>query len=343
MIRQPNAGSRLLAALAAIALGLAGTVGASAAVVLDQEQPIFLDEAERGSLVIGSVSEQKLAQTVEAGRTGLLVRIDLPVGCIGTGDLVLTITELTSAGLPGGRTLGVTRTPAASLLATSPLTFRTIHLRMPIRVDAGDRFAIVLDVAGAECRLLAGPDGDPYTRGQAFFDARPNPPGWVRFGSVSSTYDDLAFKTWVSVPSGHGSTGFCELPTGPPHLGGPGPVILPFPVWVPLCRCLEDPGLRSVRCGLFLPDLFLFREVPGPIEAGQEFEVRWVAIPLVDGAHTPVVLETLPQGLSGKGESKIDFGQDLKAFQPVERRIPLVAGEEVDLKGWMIEYVWPQR
>ena len=119
---------------------------AAAAVVLDQEQPVFVAPPERGFLAIGSEVQQKLAQTVTAGRSGWVVRIDLPVGCVGSGDLVLTLTDVTAAGLPGDRALGTTRVPAADLYPTEPSSFREIPLAAPIALRAGERFAITLDV-----------------------------------------------------------------------------------------------------------------------------------------------------------------------------------------------------
>jgi len=335
--------SRRLIVLAG-ALGLAGMAAAPAPVtaqaVLDQEQAAFVSMPDGPHLAIGSDSEQKLAQTVTAGRNGALSRIDLPVACVGSGDLVVRITDVTRGGEPGSRVLSTTRVPAERLLGTVPPSFSEIPLDAPVTMTSGQRFAITLEVAGPRCTLSAGPDGDPYGRGTAFFDARPNPPGWAPLRSISSPYDDLPFKTWVDVGTSGGAAGFCTLSSGPLHLGGPGPVTLPFPAWVPACRCFTDPGLRGERCGLFLPELVLIRETPRPIASGQQFALRWILVPLVDGPETPLIIESLPQGFSPGQELKIDFGRNLKAYSPVVREFPLVAGEESNLDDWRIEYRW---
>jgi hypothetical protein len=54
----------------------------------------------------------------------------------------------------------------------------------------------VLSSAG-DCAVWAGPVGDPYTGGHAWFDARPNAPHvWVR-ANVGTGRDDLPFQTFV--------------------------------------------------------------------------------------------------------------------------------------------------
>jgi hypothetical protein len=320
-----------------VAICLLAAVPAAATAVLDQEQPVF--GTDEFTHAIGGSSEQKLAQTVTAGRRGSLVQVDLPVVCSEGAELIVKITELDATGRPSGAVLSTTRVPGAALFATDPPTFRSIVLADPPFMAVGNRFAVVLEATGASCSLRPGPIGNAYGGGSAFFDARPNPPGWLALKGFRDTPHDLPFKTWVDVPSG-GRSGFCSIPTSPPHLGGPGPVTLPFPAWVPLCRCVSDRGLRDFRCGLFLPELFLLRELLPPMQ-GMPARIRWTAMPLVDDPMVPRILESPPQG-AGFDEERIDFGSGLTALEPVTRIFELPAGKAVELDGWTVRYAWPE-
>ncbi len=324
-------------AVAAAALCLLVAAPAAATVVLDQEQPVFV--ADGPSHAVGGSSEQKLAQTVTAGRRGRLVQVDLPVSCVEGAVLSLKITEVDTSGRPGGAVLSTTTVPASELFATDPAIFRSIVLTDPPFLNVGDAFAVVLEAEGASCGVRPGPIGDAYDRGSAYFDARPNPPGWISLKGFRDTPHDLPFKTWVDVPSG-GRSGFCSIPTAPPHLGGPGPVSLPFPAWVPLCRCFGDPGLREARCGLFLPDLFLVRELL-PRMQGMPARIRWTALPLANDPVVPRILELPPAGAGLEGQG-IDLGAGFTALEPVSRTIEIPGGKGFDLEGWTVEYAWPE-
>lgn len=78
---------------------------------------------------------------------------------------------------------------------------------------------------------------------------------------------------------------------------------LPFPNWVPLCRCLQDPGLRSLGCRFVHPDLIGFRRVPWPIAAGESFEIAWEITPTRELAAPVVITEELPAGF-GPGQAQ---------------------------------------
>jgi CheY-like chemotaxis protein len=250
---------------------------------VDQQQPVF--DAAVGAWAIGGPSAQKLAQTVRVGIAGLLTEIHIPVGCT-DGTLIVEIVQL-GGDRPGTRILGSTAVAAAGF-SGRPADFRVIRLASPIRMRVDDRFAIVLRNVTGVCGLLKSPGGDTYLPGDAFFDARPNPPGWIPNRSFLPFYD-LPFKTVVDVPS---------TPPGPRRpcsVTGFG-VITFLPDWVPVCRCLQDPGLRSARCGLLHPEVFLFRGVPDPIPAGKAFKVRWTVMTLAPLTGTLRLTDELPAG-----------------------------------------------
>ena len=70
-----------LVSLLVLALDLALPGPASAAPILDQEQPT-IDTSPGFVFGIGGASEQKLAQVVTAGLTGNLTEVDLSLGCV---------------------------------------------------------------------------------------------------------------------------------------------------------------------------------------------------------------------------------------------------------------------
>ena len=145
-----------------------------------------------GALAIGggSGSEQMLAQTVTAALDGEMNALFLPVACA-SGRLVIEIRDVVG-GLPGSTVLLRRRVPAASLPAVG-LRFRRIALGHRLPVAAGDRFAVVLSNPTGSCGIAQGPVGDSYAGGGGFFDARPNPPGWIPL----SPDLDLAFMEIV--------------------------------------------------------------------------------------------------------------------------------------------------
>jgi hypothetical protein len=77
-----------------------------------------------------------------------------------------------------------------------PATFESLRLPRRLAVEPGDFLAIVLSNGAGSCGVAASPDGDSYAAGRAWFDARPNPPGWLPVSPLSPE-DDLPFQTVV--------------------------------------------------------------------------------------------------------------------------------------------------
>jgi hypothetical protein len=71
------------------------------------------------------------------------------------------------------------------------------------------------------------------------------------------------------------------------------------PSWLPVCRCLQDQGLREFRCALFHPDFFLFRGTPWPLKPEEKYNVKWTLVPL---GQLKGVLE-VSEGLGFKARS----------------------------------------
>ena len=184
-----NYRNTVTAALATIALSGAVLL---AAPMIDQEQ-VNVDTGS--TLAVGGASEQKLAQVFTAGLNGKLSHITVPIGCQPSAKLTVNI-EKTVGGAPAGSILAQ-EVLAGSLfpaIVPSPgVGFRIVQFSSPADVFAGDQYAIVLEASGGSCGVYPGPLGDSYAAGGAFFDARPNPPGWVAMLPVL----DLAFQTFV--------------------------------------------------------------------------------------------------------------------------------------------------
>jgi hypothetical protein len=162
---------------------------------LDQQQPTV--DTSVGAQAIGGASQQILAQVVTPSRAGRLIEVRLPVAC-STGNLIVEIRYVSSTnGQPVGTAVSAETIVGSAIPASGlPPVWRSVPLSVPVWVGVGDPFAIVLSSAG-QCAIWAGPVGDPYPGGRAWFDARPNAPHvWVR-GNVGTGRDDLAFQTFV--------------------------------------------------------------------------------------------------------------------------------------------------
>ncbi len=166
--------------------------------VLDQNQP-NADTGIGGSAIgAGPLSQQKLAQTVTVGRSGVLAEVRLPIACT-NGTLIVEIQGVAKDGAPDGVVRARRFISARLLPSTFPPAFQSFRFGSRLAYASGDRFAIVLkmkDPDSQTCGVFNGPTGDPYSRGEVFFDARPNSPGWIR------TFNDrdLPFETLMLEP-----------------------------------------------------------------------------------------------------------------------------------------------
>ena len=177
---------------------VAGSCVPAVAATLDQQQPV-IDSGAPFVLAIGSTSEQKLAQVVTAGVSGNLVEVRLPVSCAGSGPGLRLEMQAVTGGVPNGVVLASQVIPAALLPPFSiaaPPAFRSLTIGATPSIAAGTQFAIVLSTTGS-CAIAVGPVGDSYLGGNLYFDARPNPPGWVCVCSFPGDRFDLPFQTLV--------------------------------------------------------------------------------------------------------------------------------------------------
>jgi hypothetical protein len=161
-------------------------------IVADQQQPTI--DASANLIGLGGSSEQMLAQVVTPGMSGPLTEVRFPIAC-DLGTLIVEIQGVTS-GKPNGTVLASQTVATTGLppFGSDPPSFRSIVFATPTTVSAGNPFTIVLKSPTGTCAVSQGPVGDPYSGGDAFFDARPNPPGvWVSLGARR----DLPFQTVV--------------------------------------------------------------------------------------------------------------------------------------------------
>src|SRR4029077_13733152 len=115
---------------------LLGTACVAASV--DQQQ--LMRSAVSGPLG-GTTANQKLAQVVTAGRTGILVEVRLPVTCTVGAALSVEIQGVTAAGAPDGNILSSVTVQPGPLPSDGSL--RAIALTAPITLAIGTQFAIV--------------------------------------------------------------------------------------------------------------------------------------------------------------------------------------------------------
>ena len=159
--------------------------GACLPATVDQQQ--LMRGASSGPLG-GTNSNQKLAQVVTAGLAGPLAEVRLPVSCTSGAAITVQIQGVTALGAPDGNILSSVSVQPGMLPADGSL--RAIRLTTPVNLALGMLFAIVaIGPQTDSCAITFGPPGDTYPAGKSFFDARPNPPGWVE------NTGDLPFQT----------------------------------------------------------------------------------------------------------------------------------------------------
>ncbi len=174
-----------------LAIGFSGT--GQAAKIIDQLQPNIDNSA---ILAIGGSSDQKLAQTVTISTTGILKGVYLPISCA-DGRLNISINDVV-LGEPGSLTF-TNKKIRGSRVSNLVTQFRYFGIPGNLLVNAGDQYAIVLENATGSCGISGSPVGDSYPAGGGFFDARPNPPGWVPFEDTESRFD-LPFLLRIKTP-----------------------------------------------------------------------------------------------------------------------------------------------
>ena len=142
----------------------------------------------RGPLAIGPVGKgQNLAQTFSPTKNRKLGFIELPVGC--APDVLLSIKI--RDGL-GGTILF--EAEASGLPVTVDGSFQLIQVYDPATTSRGIKIRknhtyafelaalpnpLVPDNPNSTCGLARGPAGDSYARGEGYFDAPPNDPGFI--------------------------------------------------------------------------------------------------------------------------------------------------------------------
>lgn len=185
---------RIVAGLALLlATGTAGAVHPR----LAAEQPGINASS---TLALGGASSQQLAQTFTLSTTGYLSHVMVPVTCQPTAGVRVTIEKVDKSGAPNGSVLAYEELPG-TLFTSVPLPvvgMRMVEFTHPPLLGTGT-YAVVLRIKGkGSCGVYAGPDGDTYAVGKAWYIAAPNPPVWVELGGSGGTgVRDLAFQVYV--------------------------------------------------------------------------------------------------------------------------------------------------
>ncbi|HEX7706589.1 MAG TPA: hypothetical protein VF701_09045 [Thermoanaerobaculia bacterium] len=170
---------------------------AMASPAIDQEQ-VNIDR--RVTLAVGGASEQKLAQVFKAGRDGYLRHVTFPLSCLPYAIVTVSLQKVAD-GLPSGVVLAseaVSGYLYPTIYPAPGIAFRIVEFATPAHIYAGEEYAVVLEASGDTCNVWSAPAGDSYLSGRAYFDARPNAPGWVRLDNEDpSGSDDLPFQLFV--------------------------------------------------------------------------------------------------------------------------------------------------
>lgn len=161
-----------------------------------QTEQVNLDTANL--LGLGGSSDQKLAQVFEVHGKGWLSHITLPMNCQPTGKVTVRIEKVDATGAPSGSVLAEEIVPGTVFTSypTPAIGFRLVQFTKPVHVYPG-HYALTLETSGGDCGIYAGPRMDSYPAAAAFFDARPNPPGWIELFVSPGVYFDLAFQVYL--------------------------------------------------------------------------------------------------------------------------------------------------
>lgn len=180
---------RLILLSTVLSISVFGLTAMAATLVLDQLSPTAPAPAPF-TWAVGGPVDQVLSQTVTAGVDGRLWSVRVPIGCE-SGELVLEIRDVDALGQPGA-TVRFSRSYDASDYAT-PVTeaYRSFRIiGRPVRLAAGDTYAIVLSNPTGSCGVWPGLEGDPYPGGNGWADANDGPIVPVSLGTGR---DDLPF------------------------------------------------------------------------------------------------------------------------------------------------------
>lgn len=251
-------------------------------------------------IAVGGSSEQMIAQTYESRRDGTLDHVQLVIGCsIGSpGTVTVELREVLSDGTPSNVVLAAT-----TLLADSfPSEAAPEDIAMPAApITSGTEYALVLSATDdAQCSTRQGGSSMWRSSGvrDAFYDARPNPPGWVPW--IYRGIDGaLPFSIYVDTGSPSGPR-FCDFETAD---GIPNDWL---PNDVPLCGCARDSGLVTHRCWFVTPDFVLWRTLPFPFEKPR-IRAQWSLVPMIDDLPGITIKEYDPNG---------QFASDAIRFKP---------------------------
>lgn len=174
-----------------LAAGAAGAVHPE----MEAEQPDI--EYPGGIMALGGSAGQQLAQAFELTRAGYVSHVMVPMSCQPKADVRVTI-EKTTAGAPDGSVLAYEELPGHLFTSypTPAIGMRMIEFGKPPLLGPG-QYAFTLRVKGKyDCGVFAGPHGDTYPGGKAYFIALPNPPVWIELFDAGGTRD-LAFQVYL--------------------------------------------------------------------------------------------------------------------------------------------------
>ncbi len=163
------------------------------------------------------------------------------------------------------------------------------------------------------------------------------PGGASQFSGLASPEPSTTATAEISLTNGDVLELEVKVPASPAGRPPPEPPCrvdrfgaLPFPSWIPFCRCLQNDLARELRCGFLHPDLVLERRIPWPIPVGESFAAKWSMTPLRPLEGEVSITENLPEGVESPNQStRITFPQGTAVDETVEMELALSASEAV--------------
>jgi hypothetical protein len=271
-----------------LAVLLCVCASASAELVLDQEQAVI---GTPPPAVAGTARGDEVAQVFTAGLTGDLDQVDLAIGCDG-GTVTIEIVNTDRWGYQPTHTVRA-RTVVDGATLPAPIAWHSFTFEHPVTVSSGAHLAILVRVEGGKCSLARSNYGDPYHPGSAWWRPGDLPEwNWLSVCELPGTGCDLAFRTYVDRRR--------PPPSHPCIVTGFG--ALPFPDFVPVCRCVQDEGIREQRCTLLHPAFAAVRRIPLDVAPGDPFTIKWTVWPITTLKELSVLDE-----FSGGPKSPLTF------------------------------------